>query len=133
MASPSILLIDDEPELLYALSVRLIAAGFSCDTAGNGKIGLERIEQHRPDIVVADLLMPVMDGFELVRRLKADVSTASIPVIVLTAVPARALEPRAQELRGVAQVMYKPFDSSELVTSVRQVLAQPSVGGSRDG
>jgi len=132
-SSPRILLIDDEPELLYALSVRLMAAGFSCDTAGDGKIGLAKIRQHAPDLVVADLLMPEMDGYELVRRLKADPGTASIPVVVLTAVPERALAQRAEELRGVTRVIYKPFDSAELLSAVRDILSQPSAGGPRDG
>ena len=129
---PSILIVDDERELLHALTVRLTAAGFVCDTAMNGKEGLAKVQQRRPDLIVVDLLMPEMDGFEMCRRLKSDAATTSIPVLVLTAIPERSLEERLHEL-GTVRVMHKPFDSMELLSAVREILAVTPPGGHDHG
>jgi DNA-binding response OmpR family regulator len=69
--------------------------------------------------------MPELDGYEMCRRLKADAKTASIPVLVLTAVPASAVDARAQDL-GVARILHKPFDSTELVAAVREIVGTRS-------
>ena len=84
-----ILLVEDEADLRLALSVRLRAAGFQCDTASHGKEGLERVAASAPDLIIMDLLMPVMNGYEMVHHLKADPKTASIPVVVVTALHER--------------------------------------------
>ena len=128
--APRLLLVDDEPELAKALAVRFTASGFVCEIAANGEEALGCIQRCRPDALVVDLLMPVMDGYELCRRLKADRATAGIPVIVLTAVPQRLLEPRLEEL-GAVRVLHKPFDSSELLGAVRSALS--GAGGPVDG
>ena len=127
-----ILVVDDEPELLRALVVRLTAAGFTCEAAQDGKEGLEKTQRARPDLIIADLVMPEMDGYEMCHRLKAEAGTASIPVIVLTAVPQHALDQRTKAL-GVARIMHKPFDSMELVSAVREVLVRAVPGGLHHG
>ena len=127
-----ILLVEDEPELRLALSVRLTAAGFVCEVAGDGKEGLAKSQQWQPDLIVADLVMPEMDGYEMVRCLQGDPRTASIPVVVLTALPSRSLEPRLAELKA-ACVMHKPFDSSELLVTVRGILTPTAGGGAHHG
>lgn len=127
-----LLLVDDEPELLRALSVRLSAAGFICDTANNGREALEKLEGTLPDLVVVDLLMPEVSGYEVCRQLKENDRTARIPVIVLTAVPERTVG-RAAEWLGVERVLYKPFDSKLLVATVQELLRIPSPGGPTHG
>ena len=127
-----ILLVEDEPELRQALGVRLTAAGFVCEMAGDGKEGLAKSQQWQPDLIVADLVMPEMDGYEMMRRLKADARTASIPVVVLTAVPSRSLEPRLAELNA-ARVLHKPFDSDDLLVTVRGILTPTAEGGTHHG
>ena len=127
---PRLLLVDDEPELAKALAVRFTASGFVCETAANGQEALGRIQRSRPDALVVDLLMPVMDGYELCRRLKADQATADIPVIVLTAVPEHVMAQRLERL-GTVRVLHKPFDSNELLSAVRSVLS--GSGGPADG
>src|SRR3989338_6449315 len=114
--APRLLLVDDEPELAKALAVRFTASGFVCEIAANGEEALGCIQRCRPDALVVDLLMPVMDGYELCRRLKA--------------VPQRLLEPRLEEL-GAVRVLHKPFDSSELLGAVRSALS--GSGGPADG
>ena len=127
-----ILLVEDEPELRRALRVRLTAAGFLCETADDGKEGLAKSRQWQPHLIVADLIMPEMDGYEMVRHLKADAQTASIPVVVLTAVPSYSLAPRLAELHA-ARVIHKPFDSTDLLVAVRDVLATTGGGGMQHG
>ena len=129
-ASLRILLVDDEPDLLHALSLRLTAAGLTCDTAPNGKTALEKLQQGLPDLIIADLLMPEMDGFQFLRQLKADARTAAIPVIVLTAIPKFGLAARGESLEAV-RVLHKPFEFDELLSITRALL--PTPGGSPHG
>jgi CheY-like chemotaxis protein len=117
--------VEDEADLRLGLSVRLSASGFACETACNGKEGLERLAKRRPDLIIADLLMPVMDGYELVRRLKQDPQTRAIPVLVITALPERSRAARAGELNGV-RVLQKPFEARELLVTVRALLGTSS-------
>ena len=119
-----ILLVEDEADLRLGLSVRLSASGFSCETACNGKEGLDQAVHRRPDLIIADLLMPVMDGFEMMRRLKVNPQTSSIPLLIITALPERSRAPRADELRGVA-ILQKPFEAQALLVAVRALLATP--------
>ena len=130
--SPRILVVDDEPELLRALCVRLTAEGFACETANNGREALERLERELPDLIILDLLMPEVSGYEVCRQLQEDQRTAQIPVIVLTAVPERAVR-QTTEWIGASSVLHKPFDTTILVSTVRHLLKLPSPGGSRNG
>jgi DNA-binding response OmpR family regulator len=131
-----ILLVEDEADLRLGLSVRLSASGFSCETACNGREGLEHVAKRRPDLIIVDLLMPVMDGFEMVRRLKATPQMSSIPLLVITALPERSRAPRAEELRGI-RILQKPFEARELLVAVRALLATSGSslpdGSPRDG
>ena len=127
-----ILVVDDEPELLKALCVRLTAEGFACETAANGREALKQLETDVPDLIILDLLMPEVSGYEVCRRLQDDPRTAQIPVIVLTAVPERTVKQTTQWL-GAASVLHKPFDTTILLSTVRHLLKLPSPGGSRNG
>ena len=84
--------------------------------APHGQAALEAIQGQRPDVIVTDLMMPVMDGRELLDNLKADPNTASIPVIMLTANPNGAL--------GADVVMRKPFSNTEIVESVETLTSE---------
>jgi len=122
---PRILVVDDEPELLKALCVRLAAEGFVCETATNGQEALTRLERDVPDLIILDLLMPEVSGYEVCRRLQDDPRTAQIPVIVLTAVPERTVK-QTTEWLGAASVLHKPFDTQMLLSMVRYLLKLPS-------
>ena len=121
MAARRILLIDDEPDLLAALALRLTAAGFQCETANGSYEGLEKAQADPPDLIMTDLSMPGMDGYELCRRLKADPQTAAVPIIMLTAsIPENEIASQAQEL-GIERLLYKMVESKELISTVREV------------
>src|SRR4029079_8604966 len=80
-----ILAVDDEKNIRRLVEVNLVRAGYQVETACDGREALERVSARRPDMVVLDVMMPFLDGFEVLRRLKADPATAEIPVIMLTA------------------------------------------------
>ena len=132
MMPPRILVVDDEPELLRALCVRLTAEGFACDTAANGREALDRLQADLPDLIILDLLMPEVSGYEVCRRLKVDPRTAQIPVIVLTAVPERTVT-QTTEWLGASSMLHKPFDTTLLLSTVRRLLKPPLPGGAHDG
>ncbi len=134
-----VLLVEDEQDLSYALTLRLTHAGHVCETAVTGKEGFAKACQQPPDLIITDLLMPEGDGYELCRELAADKLTASIPVLVLTAVPPYTLRRRSGEMAGSpylpeeVRVLHKPFDSNVFMQIVKELLADKKDGGTPDG
>jgi two-component system response regulator ResD len=115
---PAVLLVDDDLTLLSVLARRLTREGLDVRTASSGTAALTALERSWPTLLVVDLMMPGMDGFELCRRVKR---IADLPIIVLSAVDAseskvRALEDYAEDY------ITKPFDPDELVARVQRVL-----------
>lgn len=104
---PRVLVVDDAPSNLHILC-RGLGKEFQCETASNGLAALEKIKADPPDLVLLDILMPGMDGYEVCRRLKADKATRSIPVIFLTALDDADEEAKGLEL-GAVDYVTKPF------------------------
>lgn len=121
----SLLVVDDDPFIARLLQIELTAAGFEVRTAGNGAAALELALERRPDLVVADVMMPTVDGFELTRRLRNDERTAATKVILLTA---RGLSEGKLEgfAVGADEYLVKPFDPPALLERIREVLARPA-------
>lgn len=128
-----ILVVEDEPDLMRAIVLRLQAAGFVCETAVNGHEGLQKARAQAPDLVVTDLLMDDLDGYDFCRQLRADRRCASVPILVLTVVKGRLLGRRAEDqepvdhdrskrLAGASRILHKPFDSEVLLQAVRDLL-----------
>lgn len=103
-----ILFVDDEPVVATLMKSRIAARGFLVEIAHNGASALEKAKAWRPDVVLLDVVMPEMDGYETCRRLKAMQETAHIPVILFTAAQETRLEELAQKA-GAAKVVQKPF------------------------
>jgi CheY-like chemotaxis protein len=120
MARPRILLVDDSETVLFVLQTAL-EEHFDVETASDGASGLERARQSHPDIVVTDSLMPGLDGLGLLKALKDDPGTQSIPVIVLTS---EDLAEFASAAGGVqpAAVLAKSMDVSPLIDAIRTAL-----------
>lgn len=118
---PTILLAEDEPQTAQLIVFKLKQAGFAIVHAPDGEQALALVASVKPVLIILDGLMPVMDGFEVLRRLKEDAHTASIPVIMLTA-RARDKDIVTGLELGAADYMIKPFSPSELVARVRKVL-----------
>ena len=116
-----ILVVDDTEDIRELLRMRLIANGYGCLTAENGLSGLAAAQEHRPDLILLDLMMPDMNGYEVCRQLKQSPATRRIPVIFLTA--RTDVVDRVQGLAlGAVDYINKPFDSRELLARVEVAL-----------
>ncbi|MEE9617560.1 MAG: hybrid sensor histidine kinase/response regulator [Anaerolineae bacterium] len=116
-----ILVVDDQPFIRRSLSLALRRAGYQVSDAVNGAEGLEQIRAQRPGLVFLDLIMPVMDGFETCRRVRADPTLAGTRIIMLTAKGETLDEERGRAL-GVDEYITKPFSPSAVVSRVREIL-----------
>jgi two-component system alkaline phosphatase synthesis response regulator PhoP len=112
-----VLVAEDDPAIRAVLAEALADEGYAIATAADGQLALEEYASFRPDVVVLDLMMPVVDGFEFLHR--REPSCCSVPVVVITA----AYRPRAfaPDL-GVAALILKPFDIRVLVRTLAAVL-----------
>lgn len=114
-------IVDDDPAETRLLQAQLKAGGYAIMTAHSGEECLEQLKARLPDIILLDILMPGMTGFELAERLKSDPRTENIPVIMIT-----ALEDRESRLRalgmGAEEFLTKPVDRAELLVRVRNML-----------
>lgn len=118
-----ILVADDDPVILRLLQVNFGLEGFEVETASRGEDALAKARQFVPDIILLDVMMPGVDGWEVCRRLKEDQVTTGIPVIFLSARAQDQDRKRGYEL-GVVAYVTKPFDPGELVDVVRRSLGQ---------
>jgi len=116
-----VLLAEDEPDVQLIARLSLKKAGFTVVTVGNGLEVLQRVAEERPDVILLDWMMPDMDGHETCRRLKAEPSTAAIPVVFLTARVQEAEVARAMAL-GAVGCIAKPFDALALGKQVLELL-----------
>jgi two-component system KDP operon response regulator KdpE len=121
---PAILLVDDDPTLLSVLSRRLAREGMDVATAASGNAALAALDRGWPALLVVDLMMPGMDGFELCKRVKR---IADLPIIVLSSVDASESKVRALE-EYAEDYITKPFDPDELVARVNRVMRRASTG-----
>lgn len=118
----TILVIDDSPVALILIHCALTKEGYRVIVAADGSTGLSKARKHRPDLVLLDLMMPGLNGYEVCRSLRSDPETANLPVIILTA---RSL-PRDRELAflaGADDYLIKPFFSSELLNRIEALLS----------
>jgi two-component system phosphate regulon response regulator PhoB/two-component system alkaline phosphatase synthesis response regulator PhoP len=116
-----IAVIDDEPDIIHLVSIHLRKAGFSVDSFANGRSLLKYLEASTPDLVILDLMLPDLDGFDVCRAMKADPRHAEIPIIMLTARGQETDKVAGLEL-GADDYLTKPFSPKELVARVRAVL-----------
>ncbi len=121
-ASPTILVADDEDDVRELVSYRLRRSGYGVVEAVDGEQALELARDRRPDLAVLDVMMPKLDGFELTRRLRAEETLKTLPIILLTASVQEADMSRAFEA-GADDYLRKPFNPDELVARVEAALA----------
>jgi DNA-binding response OmpR family regulator len=118
----TVLVADDDPDIIRFVEVNLRLEGFRVETARNGAQALDKALDLRPDLVLLDVRMPVIDGFDVCARLRADPRTAAIPVILLTAnLPDAADFERAREA-DADDFVVKPFDPGDLMARVRALV-----------
>jgi DNA-binding response OmpR family regulator len=119
-----ILCIEDEQEMIDLIRLILSRRGFEIRGANGGKEGLEIIRKDHPDLVLLDLMMPEMDGWEVYQQMKADEATKNIPVIVVTAKAQSIDKVLGLHIAKVDDYIAKPFSPQELLTSVDNVLGR---------
>jgi len=120
--------VEDEPEMIDLIRLILGRKGFEVIGAKGGKKGLELIREEKPDLVLLDLMMPDMDGWEVYQQLKAGEDTRNIPVIVVTAKAQSIDKVLGLHIAKVEDYISKPFSPQELMDSVEQVLAKAASG-----
>jgi len=116
--------VEDEQEMIDLVRLILNRRGFEIIGANGGREGLETIRQSLPDLVLLDLMMPDMDGWDVYQQMKADEATQKIPVIVVTAKAQSIDKVLGLHIAKVDDYISKPFSPQELVESVEKVLAQ---------
>lgn len=127
-----ILAVDDEKHIVRLVQVNLERAGYEVVTAHDGKEALQKVEEENPDLVVLDVMMPYMDGFEVLQNLRRNPSTRDIPVIMLTA-KAQDADVFKGWQSGVDCYLTKPFNPMELLSFVKRIFdsTDGGVGGEK--
>jgi DNA-binding response OmpR family regulator len=118
-----IICIEDEQEMIDLIQLILGRRGFQVTGASGGKEGLTLVRDGRPDLVLLDLMMPDMDGWEVYQQMKADETTRNIPVIVVTAKAQNIDKVLGLHIAKVDDYIAKPFSPQELIDSVEKVLS----------
>src|SRR4051794_26279903 len=128
MSSGRVLVVDDEDDIRELCRVNLEFEGFEVFDAPNGPPGLEEAARRRPDVIFLDLMMPEMDGWEVLRRLKEDDATAQIPVVLLTARTGEDDQMRGWQ-EGILEYVSKPFNPLSLVEWAKRAMEPRDPGG----
>jgi two-component system, OmpR family, alkaline phosphatase synthesis response regulator PhoP len=116
-----ILIVDDEPSIVISLQYLMGREGYQVDVAGDGEAALQAIEANPPDLVILDVMMPKLNGFDVCRRIRAEPRWRSVRVLMLTAKGREVEMARGLELGADAYVT-KPFSTRELVAEIRRLL-----------
>jgi DNA-binding response OmpR family regulator len=119
-----ILCIEDEPEMIDLIRLILGRKGFEVSGASGGEDGILKVRQEKPDLVLLDLMMPFVDGWEVYQQMKADEDTKDIPVIVVTAKAQSIDKVLGLHIAKVDDYIAKPFSPKDLISSVERVFAK---------
>ena len=119
---PRVLVVDDEIGIVRLIQVNLERQGYQVETAGNGAEALAKIRRERPNLLVLDVMMPEMNGFELLTSIRSDPALADLPVIMLTAKAQDADIFKGYQLQA-DMYLTKPFNPAELITFAKRILS----------
>lgn len=125
MTDPTILVVDDEPDVVLLMERTLRAEGFEVLTAYDGISALDIAAREMPDIILLDVMMPMMSGYEVCSQLKAAPETRDIPVLCITSAHTGEARARSREV-GAEGIVPKPFLPEELVAQIRRHLPKPA-------
>ncbi len=120
---PRILVVDDEPEAVELIEFNLKQSGYTVSTAGDGAEALKKARAQVPDLIILDVMLPEMDGFEICKTLRLDSSTTRVPIIMLTAKAAEIDRVLGLEL-GADDYLTKPFSTRELLLRIKKILSR---------
>ena len=122
-AAPHILIADDDPVIVRLLQVNFRLEGYEVETATHGEEAIQKAHDLQPELILLDVMMPGVDGWEVCRRLMDDPATAGIPIVFLSARAQDEDRKRGLAL-GVAEYVTKPFDPGELVALVARLIGK---------
>jgi DNA-binding response OmpR family regulator len=117
-----ILLIEDDPSVLRAISYMLEKEGYDVLTAMNGLVGLRKAKEENPDLLILDVMLPGIDGFEVCHRLRAESQTAQLPILMLSAKGQAADRSTGLQV-GADEYLTKPVERSVLLSKIEALLA----------
>ena len=123
MAKKKILIVEDEESLLKLESILLTSKGYDVRGVANGQEALDAIQEERPDLVLLDIMLPEIDGFEVCQRIKSNPETQDLPVIMLTAKKSREDMARGEKV-GADWYITKPFKSAMVIETIQRFLTQ---------
>lgn len=123
MDKKRILLVDDEEDLVVTISMRLEANNYDVIPAYDGQEGLKKAREEKPDLIILDIMMPKLDGYQVCRMLKFDRTLNKIPIIMLTAMSQEEDKKTGMDVKADAYIT-KPFDSKVLIDKVKELLAE---------
>ena len=121
--SKKILIVEDTEDNRQILRDLLGMAGYTLVEAGDGAEGVAKAAEHRPDLILMDIQMPVMDGYEATRRIKADAALKSIPVVAVTSYALSGDEAKTREA-GCDAYIAKPYSPRQMLAKVREILGE---------
>jgi phosphate regulon transcriptional regulator PhoB len=121
MAKGKILIVEDDRDIVEMVEYNLREEGYATVSALNGEDGVNSARKERPDLIILDIMLPVMDGFEVCRALKSDEATARIPIIILSAKSQETDKVVGLEL-GADDYVTKPFSPRELIARIRAIM-----------
>ncbi|HEY61482.1 MAG TPA: response regulator [Anaerolineae bacterium] len=127
-----IIYVEDEPEMIDLVRLILESKGYIVTGASGGRNGINLIKSQKPDLVLLDLMMPDLDGWDVYQQLKSDSSTDDIPVIVVTAKAQAIDKVLGLHIAKVNDYISKPFSPQELIQSVERVLSQGEADSSSE-
>lgn len=114
-----VLVVEDDPEINELIGAYVELAGYRARRVGRGDDALREAGSHPPSLVVLDVMLPDLDGFEICRRLRSQPPTADVPIIMLTALDQEEMRGRARQC-GATEYLTKPFDPDRLMDAIRQ-------------
>ncbi len=121
--SIDILVVEDEPSILDSLDFILNRAGWNIKAVTDGEAAIQAVAEHRPKVLVLDVMLPKKSGFEVLKHLRSQAQTRDLPILLLTAKGQQQDRKTAEEL-GASGFVTKPYSNSEVVDAVRQLMEQ---------
>jgi len=120
-----ILIVDDEPNIVFALELLMKREGYEVRSVGDGQKAFDAVREFMPNLIILDIMMPKMDGYEVCQRIRADASLKDVLIVMLTA-RGREVEKEKGLALGADYYVTKPFSTRELMMKVKEILAGKS-------
>lgn len=117
-----ILLVEDDNLLVRMYQDKFVRDGYKVNVASNGEEGLVKLKEQKPDLILLDIMMPKMDGFEMLKRIKADPKTKGVPVILLTNLGGQDDAKKGLEMGAVAYLIKSDYTPDEIAEKVKEIL-----------